>query len=73
MRNILLDHDGCLWIVDWGWAGFFPTGFEYLAMRFAAQKDKEPIGWQIATKFIVEPSFEMERWMARIGYDYRNC
>lgn len=72
MRNILLDDNGHLWIVDWGWAGFFPPGFEYLGMRFAAQKDKEPIGWQIATMFMAEPSFEMERWMIRIGYDYRN-
>jgi thiamine kinase-like enzyme len=70
MRNILLDDEGRLWLVDWGWSGFFPTGFEYLAMRFAAQKDQEPQDWQTSVKFIAEPSFEMERWLVEIGYDY---
>jgi thiamine kinase-like enzyme len=70
MRNILLDGEGRLWIIDWGFAGFFPPCFEYLAMRYAAQKDKEPKGWQGAIKFMAEPSFEMERWMAKMGHDY---
>ncbi|KIM77568.1 hypothetical protein PILCRDRAFT_98574 [Piloderma croceum F 1598] len=70
MRNILLDNEGRLWLVDWGWSGFFPAGFEYLAMRFAAQKDREPKGWQTSIKFMAEPSFEMERWLVGIGYDY---
>jgi hypothetical protein len=70
MRNILLDDDGMVWVVDWGWAGFYPAWFEYLGMRFAAQKDNEPLGWQLATKLIAEPSPQMERWMATIGYVY---
>ena len=72
MRNFILDDEDLLWVVDWGWSRFFPAGFEYLqvAMRFAAQKDQEPTGWKIAIKFIAEPSFEMERWVVRIGYDY---
>ena len=70
MRNILLDRDGQLWIVDWGWAGFYPTWFEYVGMRLAAQKDKHPDDWQSAIKFMVEPSFDMEIWMASIGYTF---
>jgi hypothetical protein len=70
MRNILLDNDGQLWIVDWGFSGFFPAWFEYLGMRFAAQKDHECSSWLNAIKFMAQPAFEMERWMARIGYDY---
>jgi hypothetical protein len=70
MRNILLDDCGRLWIIDWGFAGFFPPCFEYLGMRYAAQKDKEPKGWQTAIKFMAEPYFEMEEWMTRIGMDY---
>jgi hypothetical protein len=56
MRNILLDDDGMVWVFDWGWAGFYPAWFEYLGMRFAAQKDNETLGWQLATKLIAEPS-----------------
>ncbi|KAG6843214.1 hypothetical protein H0H93_001842, partial [Arthromyces matolae] len=41
MRNILVDENGTLWIIDWDWAGFFPPWFEYYAARTAAKKDKE--------------------------------
>jgi len=48
MRNILLDRDGQLWIVDWRWAGFYATSFEYVGMRLAAQKDEMSDDWQTA-------------------------
>jgi hypothetical protein len=70
MRNILLDDHDWLWIVDWAWAGFYPTWFEYLGMRYAAQKDNAPGGWQAAVKFMTEPDFKMEKWMAGIGYGF---
>ena len=70
MRNILLDDDKRLWIVDWGFSGFFPTWFEYLGMRFAAQKDHECSSWLDAIKFMAEPHPEIESWMVKIGYDY---
>jgi hypothetical protein len=70
MRNILLDSDERVWIVDWGWAGFYPTWFEYVGMRLVAQKDNYPDDWQTAIKFMVEPSFDMEIWMASIGYTF---
>jgi hypothetical protein len=70
MRNILLDSEGRLWVIDWDFAGFFPPCFEYLAMRYAAQKDREPRDWQAAIKLMAEPCFEMERWLAEMGYDY---
>jgi hypothetical protein len=65
--NILLDDNGQLWIVDWNCAGFYPTWFEYLGMRFGSRY-VEPRSWKIATNFIVEPSFEMARWMSKIGH-----
>ena len=51
-------------------SGFFPTWFEYLGKRFAAQKDRKCSSWLDAIKFIAEPHPEMEKWMAKIGYDY---
>ena len=36
-RNVILGEDGRHWIVDWGWAGYNPPWFEYVAMR--RQKD----------------------------------
>lgn len=31
-RNIVLDHEGQLWIIDWDEAGFYPRFFEYAGM-----------------------------------------
>lgn len=31
-RNIIVDDEGKLWVVDWGYAGYFPIYFEYVGM-----------------------------------------
>ncbi|KAK7695667.1 hypothetical protein QCA50_000303 [Cerrena zonata] len=72
MRNILLDENHVLWIVDWGFAGFYPPWFEYLGMKYASQKDQNPESWQRSIKYMAEPAFEIEEWMKNIGYDYSN-
>jgi thiamine kinase-like enzyme len=35
LRNLIVGEDGHLWIIDWGWAGYHPWWFEYVAMREA--------------------------------------
>jgi hypothetical protein len=40
MRNIILGVDGRVWLIDWGWSGFYPPWFEYLAITGAARNDK---------------------------------
>ncbi|KAK0472488.1 hypothetical protein IW261DRAFT_1553340 [Armillaria novae-zelandiae] len=72
MRNLLLDKHGLMWVVDWGFAGFYPPWFEFLGMRYASQKDKNPESWQKCIKYMAEPAVEVEEWMKRIGYDYTN-
>lgn len=69
MRNLLLDDNDTLWMVDFGWAGFYPRWFEYLAMGYAAQKDRNPESWLNSVKYMAEPAFEIQEWMKRIGYD----
>lgn len=69
MRNILLDNGGQVWIVDWGFSGYFPPWFEHLSMRWAAKKDHEDSLWQEAIKRMAEPNYEMEGWLARLGYE----
>ncbi|KAF8824180.1 hypothetical protein HHX47_DHR8000152 [Lentinula edodes] len=32
-RNIIVGLDGTIWMIDWGWAGYFPPWFEYVAMK----------------------------------------
>ncbi|KXN92401.1 hypothetical protein AN958_07019 [Leucoagaricus sp. SymC.cos] len=70
MCNVLLDNRGVLWVDDWGASGFYPCWFEYLGMRYAAQKDGDPESWQNCIEYMAEPAFEIEEWMKRIGYDY---
>lgn len=72
MRNLLLDDEGVLWVIDWEFSGFFPPWFEYLGMRYASQKDKDPKSWQECIKYMAEPAFEVEEWMNKIGYKYTN-
>ncbi|KAJ3983553.1 hypothetical protein F5890DRAFT_1522356 [Lentinula detonsa] len=72
MRNLLLDDRGVLWIVDWGFAGFFPPWFEYLGMLYAAQKDNNPESWQHCIKYMAEPNFEVEEWMQKMGYGFHH-
>ena len=68
MRNLLLDDHHVLWVVDWGFSGFYPPWFEYLGMRYAAEKDKDPESWHKCIGHMAEPGFKVEEWMKRIGY-----
>jgi hypothetical protein len=45
MRNIIVGHDGKLWLVDWGWSGFYPPFCEYIATKSAAYNDDAPRSW----------------------------
>ncbi|OCH87954.1 hypothetical protein OBBRIDRAFT_813878 [Obba rivulosa] len=40
-RNLVLDNNNNLWVLDWGFTGFYPKWFEYAAMAFAW----EQLGW----------------------------
>ncbi|PCH40714.1 hypothetical protein WOLCODRAFT_99149 [Wolfiporia cocos MD-104 SS10] len=31
-RNLMIDHDSYVWLIDWEHAGFYPQWFEYVAM-----------------------------------------
>ena len=70
MHNLLLDGQHVLWVVDWGFSGFYPPWFEYLGMRYAAQKDKDSKSWQKWIGHMAEPAFKVEEWMKRIGYGF---
>lgn len=45
MRNIIVGRGGKLWLVDWGWAGFYPPYFEHIAMMSTAENDNAPQDW----------------------------
>ncbi|KAG6848494.1 hypothetical protein H0H93_016525 [Arthromyces matolae] len=68
MRNILVDENGTLWIVDWDWAGFLPPWFEYYAARSAALKDMEEEDWFETVPLIIQPFPEVDAWMHQCGF-----
>lgn len=45
-RNILLDPCGQLWLLDWDYAGFYPSYFEYASM----QNFLTPRGWTLLAR-----------------------
>ena len=71
LRNVIVGEDGRLWIVDWGWAGYYPPWFEYVAMR--RQNEDEMISgtndefWKALVPFICGPYFSQERWLLRMS------
>lgn len=38
-RNLMLDKQGKLWMLDWGWAGAYPKFVEYATLRWANRRD----------------------------------
>ncbi|KAJ3575736.1 hypothetical protein NP233_g909 [Leucocoprinus birnbaumii] len=72
LRNIMIDEDSRIWIIDWGWAGYYPEWFEYVTME-AQNEDDEISGtndelWKAMIPFICGPYFKQERWLGRLGW-----
>ncbi|THH26460.1 hypothetical protein EUX98_g7728 [Antrodiella citrinella] len=60
-RNIVVGDDGHLWLIDFGWAGFFPVWWEFAAMREQADGEnpaKEGLSWDAIIPLT---------WFARVG------
>lgn len=71
LRNILVDENYRLWIIDWAWAGYYPPWFEYVAMQ--RQNEDEVISgtndefWRKLIPFICGPYVRQERWLGRMS------
>ncbi|KDQ18693.1 hypothetical protein BOTBODRAFT_154660 [Botryobasidium botryosum FD-172 SS1] len=68
MRNVIIGVDGAVWLIDWGWAGFYPEWFEYISTRFAAENDEAPESWWRFIPLVAGPYFVQEDWMDSMGY-----
>ncbi|KAI5987222.1 kinase-like domain-containing protein [Pisolithus albus] len=67
LQNIILGDDGRLWLVDWGWSGYYPPWFEFVATEIQAE---EPIIsgtddelWMKLVPFICGPYFAQTKWL----------
>ncbi|KAF5382840.1 hypothetical protein D9757_007277 [Collybiopsis confluens] len=65
-RNIIVGEDGKLWLIDFGWSGYWPPWFEYISMK--AQSENEVNHgmryehWDLFIPFICGPYFKQENW-----------
>lgn len=65
MRNIMLDTQGHVWIIDYGFSGFYPPWYEYTGMLFAAHKDKPPWLWRLLVPVMSGAYFAHEDWIRK--------
>ncbi|KAI0640515.1 kinase-like domain-containing protein [Trametes meyenii] len=71
LRNVVVDKEGLLWLIDWAWAGYYPVWFEYAAMQ---RQSRDPVIsgtddklWKAMIPFICGPYFKQDRWLMRMG------
>ncbi|KAK7440048.1 hypothetical protein VKT23_017299 [Stygiomarasmius scandens] len=55
MRNIILDKDNRVWLVDWGYAGVYPSWFEYLPL--ASWANAPHSAYRLPRSFAIFASF----------------
>ncbi|KAL1948854.1 hypothetical protein VTO73DRAFT_10660 [Trametes versicolor] len=69
MRNILVEDDGRLWLIDWGTSGFYPVWFEYTIMAYQADAldpflENDAFWWRLIP-FICGPYYHQGWWHGR--------
>ena len=64
-RNLILDANKKVWLIDWGCAGVYPRGFEQAVLR--AQSENDAFADMVLTK-LPDKSDELTRQYEAIGY-----
>ncbi|KAI0777645.1 kinase-like domain-containing protein [Trametes elegans] len=72
MRNIIVGDDGRLWLIDWGFAGFYPPWFEFVNLRLSwlcekARERRRDWLWDLCIPFICGPYHWQEWWYEYMG------
>ena len=71
LRNVVVGEGGCLWLVDWAWASYYPPWFEYVAMQRQSEDARisgtDDEFWKALVPFICGPYFRQERWLLRMS------
>jgi hypothetical protein len=66
-RNMILDEDGRLWIIDWAWTGYYPVWFEYVTMIDRVENEEmrgfQDRFWELMIPFVCGPFFKQEKWL----------
>lgn len=68
MRNVILGADGQVWLIDFGWSGYYPPAFEHIAASMSAVLvDYAPWSWRILVPFITGAYFYDEVWAYEVS------
>ena len=75
MRNVMVGHDGRIYLIDYGMSGFYPPWFEYVNWKYwlsqefggdEAELDRNDYWWNLLIPFIsLGPYPQQERWFWR--------
>jgi hypothetical protein len=65
--------DGTLWLIDFGFSGFYPKYFEYIAMERAERDHGRGPLLQVLIPFITDPYFKEKRWLTQVAYTMSTC
>ncbi|KAF5316472.1 hypothetical protein D9619_006598 [Psilocybe cf. subviscida] len=71
-RNVIAGDDGRLWLIDWGWSGFYPPWFELVAMTNQVENEQcvgwhDPF-WTLMVPFVCGPYFKQQTWVLDAAY-----
>ncbi|KAI0366744.1 hypothetical protein BV20DRAFT_1025768 [Pilatotrama ljubarskyi] len=77
LRNIMMDRNGRIWLVDWTWAGYYPPWFEYATMTIQNERPvvsgTEDKFWQALIPFVCGTRYVRQlKWLTRMwgSFDY---
>lgn len=65
-HNLILGDDGRLWVIDWGWSGFYPGWFELAGME--AYNWSTPKSWKWLMLAATGPWYRQSKFLDSISY-----
>ena len=73
-RNIIVGEDNRIWMIDFGWAGYYPPWFEYVAMM-RQEEHEQDVGnhypyFESLIPFICGSYFEQEYWLDNMSWGF---
>jgi thiamine kinase-like enzyme len=73
MRNILVDREGVLWLIDWEMAGAYPRWMEYARWVVPNIMNPAPKLWIWAAQWVVGRYEKYVAYLRSVAYGLERC